>query len=270
MTAGLRFPAPGGRVTQEFGHSTLAVQPSMWRESNNSKAYWQRYPGADVFDANVHAGFDVAGLAAGSPLVAPEAGTVVRSEYDGDNGGGHVVEIEIRPGTRVSHNHCSARLVSAGQKVTKGLKVATIGATGTITMPDGTKVRSAYGVHDHFVLTIRERGSDGVTRTMLYNPRPFLEGGALAGDARIKPLAARIVHVQAGVNIRTSADLDAGSRNIYATSTPIGIYRAGTRIAPLTTDFVYSRDRSTDDGVFAEIIGFGRYLYVFKPLLVEF
>lgn len=267
---GLKFPAPGGRVTQEFGHSTMAVQPSMWRESNNSKAYWLQYPGADVFDENVHAGFDVAGLASGSPLVAVEAGVVVRSLYDGDNGGGHVVEVEIRPGTRYSHNHCSSRLVVAGQRVTKGMRVATIGASGTITMPDGTKVRSAYGVHDHFVLTIREKGSDGVWRTMLYNPRPFLEGGPLAGDARIRPSAAKIVHVQPGVNIRTSADLDVGSRNIYATSTPSGIYRAGKLIAPLSTGFVYSRDRSTDDGVFAEIIGFGRYLYVFKTLLVEF
>src|SRR5262245_5622739 len=111
---GLRSPLPTGRITQEFGISRLSVEPSMWY-SGSRKAYWQAYPGAR-FSTDVHAGVDFGDGKTGSPLIAAESGTVTRSEFDKYNGGGNVVEVEIRPNVRYSYNHCDKRLVKLGDK----------------------------------------------------------------------------------------------------------------------------------------------------------
>lgn len=181
----LRKPLPYGYLTQPFGPSALSVEPSMWYSSTR-RAYWNPYPGSK-FSTNVHAGVDFGGRAEGSPLVAAEKGIVTRSEFDKYNGGGNVVEVEIRPNVRYSYNHCKARLVVVGQKVTRGQKIATVGCTGTI-WTGTTYIRSCYGTHVHVNLTIREKLSDGVTRTMLYDFADFMEGGKLADSSKVKPL----------------------------------------------------------------------------------
>lgn len=260
---GLHWPLTGGSVSQHFGPSTMAIQPSMW-VVRRDYAWWQPIAGG-VFNYNVHAGTDFAGRVAGTPLLALEAGTVVRSTYDGDNGGGHVVEVEIRPGTRYSYNHCQSRLVGVGAKVKKGQAIATVGATGTILQSNGTRVRSAYGVHLHCVLTIVAGGIP-----MLYNAYQFLDGQPRAGDPRIRPLAPtyKIVHIRPGVNIRATPDLDVGAANILYVTRTDGIYtvRTGARAASLSSGFQLRREFTNDDGTWGELFGFNRLVYVMKGL----
>jgi murein DD-endopeptidase MepM/ murein hydrolase activator NlpD len=267
----LASPLPSGVVTQRFGPSTLTVQPSMYHVGT-TKAYWNPFPGA-AFNANVHAGTDFAGAPAGTPLLAMEAGVVVRSTYDGINGGGNVVEVEIRPGVRYSFNHCQSRLVGVGQRVSRGQRIATIGATGTI-LSNGVYYRSAYGVHCHTVLTIQEKGSDGASRTMLYNVQLFMSGGSLAASALVKPLTTTVtttyplVAIRYPVNIRRSPDLDVDSANIGYFSRSDGIFDlAGRkRIDPGRKSFQLRATLSNDDGGWGKLFGFNEYLYVMQGL----
>lgn len=184
---GLRRPIDGGgTLTQGFGPSWISVEPSMWY-TRDRKAYWNAYPGASGFSSNVHAGVDWSANV-GTELLAMEDGTVTAAHYDKWNGGGWVVEVEIRPNTRYSFNHCNELLVNkVGRHVRKGLPLATLGCTGTI-WTGKVFLPSCGGPHVHVNLTIREKGSDGIWRTMLYNVEPFLIGGPRAQDPRIKPL----------------------------------------------------------------------------------
>lgn len=181
----LKRPLAYGTLTQRFGPSALSIEPSMWYSATR-RAYWNPYPGAK-FSTNVHAGVDFAGRPEGSPLLAAERGIVTRSDYDKYNGGGNVVEVEIRPNVRYAYNHCKARLVKVGDRVTRGQKIATLGCTGTIWT--GTQyVPSCYGTHVHVNLTIREKLSDGIVRTMLYDFSDFMEGGSREDSSRVKPI----------------------------------------------------------------------------------
>ncbi len=181
----MALKAPGGHITQGFGPSVLAVEPAAW-VSATRRAYWLAYPGGK-YSKHVHMGVDFGGLAVGRALLAAEAGTVTRSEFDRYNGGGNVVEVEIRPGVRYSYNHCDSRRVRVGAKVTRGQIIATLGCTGTI-WTGTTFIPSCLAPHVHVNLTIRERLSDGITRTMLYDFSDFLPGGKLEDDPRIRPL----------------------------------------------------------------------------------
>lgn len=180
---------PGGYVTQGFGPSALAIEPAAWvsrRDNRTRRAYWQPYPGA-VYERHVHMGVDFGGLGTGRALFAMEAGTVTRSEFDKYNGGGHVVEVEIRPGVRYSFNHCDERRVRLGARVKRGQIIATMGCSGTL-WTGKVFIPSCYGAHNHVNLTIRERLTDGIRRTMLYDVSDFMEGGPLADDPRVLPL----------------------------------------------------------------------------------
>lgn len=181
----LRSPLHGGRITQGFGPSRTALEPQMW-VSATRRGYWQPYPGGK-FCLHCHAGVDFAGVPEGTPLLAMESGKVTASHFDKYNGGGNVVEVEIRPNVRYSFNHCKERLVRVGQRVQRGQHIATIGHTGTLWT--GTVfIPSALGTHCHVNLTIRERLSDGISRTMMYDVSDFMAGGKLADDNRIQPL----------------------------------------------------------------------------------
>jgi murein DD-endopeptidase MepM/ murein hydrolase activator NlpD len=265
----LLIPLTGGTITQKFGPGSMAIQPSMYHVGYDH-AWWQKYPGAS-YHQNVHAGMDYAGKPKGTPLLAMEAGTVVRSTYDSNNGGGHVVEVEIRPGTRYSYNHCNSRLVGVGAKVARGQKIATIGESGTILQPDGTRVKSTYGVHLHLVLAINSKGSDGVTRPLIRNPQHFLPGGKYATNPAIQPLVKpptyKIVKIKPGVNIRSTPDLDVGSTNIAYVSRADGIYALnGTKVGKEGTGFQLRGTVTNDDGTWGKLWGFNRYLYVMQGL----
>lgn len=176
----------GGTLTQHFGPSWISVEPTMWYTADK-KAYWNPYPGAHGLSENVHAGVDWS-APVGTPLRALEDGIVTASYFDKYNGGGWTVEIAIRGNTSYSLNHCDELLVhKVGRHVRKGLTLATLGCTGTI-WTGKVFLPSCGGPHVHVNLIIREKGSDGIWRKMLYNVEPFLIGGPRAQDSRIKPL----------------------------------------------------------------------------------
>lgn len=198
----LAMPLPGGIRTQPFGRSAMSIQPSMWYRGTE-KAWWTNFPGSSGWSPDVHAGVDFAGKPAGSALVAAEAGVVTRAEYDRYNGGGWVIEVEIRPGVRYSYNHCQNLLAWLGARVARGQRIANVGATGTI-LQNGQFIRSTYGVHVHVVMTITERHTDGATRKMLHDFGDFMAGGARASSTLIRPpsTAAQRIYIGAGINIR--------------------------------------------------------------------
>lgn len=181
---------PGGHVTQGFGPSRIALEPRAWisgaGEDKYRKGYWLAYPGARL-NLHVHMGVDFGGMTIGDELLAAEAGIVTRSDFDKYNGGGNVVEVEIRPNVRYSYNHCDKRLVRVGQKVKRGQPLSLMGCSGTI-WTGSTFIPSCIAAHVHVNLTIREKLSDGLTRTMLYDFEDFLPGGYRANDPRIEPL----------------------------------------------------------------------------------
>lgn len=99
-----------------------------------------------------HSGMDMA-APGGSPILAAADGTV---KFAGWNGGyGYCVIIDHGKGIQTLYGHSSKLLVSAGQSVTRGQKIALVGTTGTST-----------GNHLHFEVL-----NNGVAT----NPRPYLQ-----------------------------------------------------------------------------------------------
>ncbi len=79
----------------------------------------------------------------GTPIYASAAGTVILSSNGGWNGGyGNLVIISHNNRTQTVYAHNSRNLVSVGQYVDQGQKIAVMGATG--------KVAGITGVHLHF------------------------------------------------------------------------------------------------------------------------
>lgn len=84
-------------------------------------------------------GIDIA-APIGTPIYASAAGTVIVSASGGWNGGyGNLVIISHANGTQTVYAHASKNLVSIGQRVDQGDKIALMGATG-----------KATGSHIHF------------------------------------------------------------------------------------------------------------------------
>lgn len=251
---------PGSTVTQRFGIAVPAVaksEPAMWYKG--TRAYWVKFAGS-VFCAHFHPGIDES-APIGTPVVARESGIVVLAGYH-NKVSGIVVRVEIRPGvSRYGANHLSKVLVSIGQHVTKGQTIALVGAGGQATTGPST----------HAYVEVYEPGLGWVC----YDPAVFIPGGALQNDPRIQPtvpVPAKIVRVKgAGINIRNSPDLDQGTINIFGTSRADGIYsRAGVRVGPLNYGFVYLGDVASiggDDGIWVKVTGFGKTLYISKPLV---
>jgi biotin carboxyl carrier protein len=79
-----------------------------------------------------HEGIDVS-APQGSPIEAPANGTVIRAGWE--NGYGNVIEINHGYGIVTRFAHASKLLVNRGQQVTRGERVALVGATGLATGP---------------------------------------------------------------------------------------------------------------------------------------
>lgn len=104
--------------------------------------YGRMHYGVDIFDNR------------GTKLIASESGTV--TSYTGAHSGyGLIVEIKHSDGYTTRYAHCNEILVKAGDKVSKGDVIATMGATGV----------EVSGPHVHF-----EIRCDGVP----YNPEFYL------------------------------------------------------------------------------------------------
>ncbi len=99
-----------------------------------------------------HSGMDIA-APGGSPILAAADGTV---RFAGWNGGyGYCVIIDHGSGIQTLYGHSSKLLVSAGQSVSRGQKIALVGTTGTST-----------GNHLHFEVLNNGQATD---------PRPYLQ-----------------------------------------------------------------------------------------------
>lgn len=103
-------PISGGRLTSSFGRRKAPTK------------------GASTY----HKGIDWA-VPTGTSVVASSGGTVVTAGWT--SGGGYSVYIRHGNGTETRYKHLSKILVSVGQKVSQGQKIARSGNTGVSTGP---------------------------------------------------------------------------------------------------------------------------------------
>ena len=221
-------PLPTSHISQAFGPpaaSVASMEPAMYAIAD--KAYWAGpgpFPGSRYY-AHFHPAVDRA-VASGTPIVASESGTVTEISTDATNG--NKIEVEIQPGVRYGHNHMSRFVtgMKVGSVVRRGGVIGYVGATG-----------AATGPHSHYYVSIREKGSDGVTRTMLYNPLLFEAGGKYATDARIQSLIGEVMPkiitvlensqaiVPAGIPLFEDADFKAPRSSLSAERKMAAPYR---------------------------------------------
>jgi hypothetical protein len=266
----LAYPSTGTSETQQFGPVASGTpgyqyQPGMYAYGK-TVAYYQPYKGW-AFYAHYHNGLDISG-ASGTYLKAMETGRVTFAGWR-NNGGGYVVEVEIRPGTKYTFNHCSSILVKVGQIVTKGQNIARMGKSGNTT-----------GIHCHTSLDILETGADGIRRWLMWNPKLWMSGGAYANDARIKPAYTPTTRVQRvtiptnGVNVRTSTRLVSSSLYAHTVSGVIRRYSDNASLGSTASKLLFYRyvqgDQYNLGGVvgnlYAEIYLGGGHRFVAKPL----
>jgi murein DD-endopeptidase MepM/ murein hydrolase activator NlpD len=171
----LENPVPSSRLSQRFGPSSLGVEPAMY--ATVEKCFWANpgpFPGSKYY-AHFHPALDRA-AASGTPIYAGAAGKVSVAGW-WDDTSGYKVEIWINGTTAFGHNHMKSVAVRVGQVVKRGQILGTVGATGVTT-----------GAHTHYYVSVRERASDGVERTMLYDPLLFEKGGKYANDPRAQSI----------------------------------------------------------------------------------
>ena len=103
----------------------------------------------------LHRGIDIA-MPEGTEILAGIDGVVTTAAYD--SGFGNYVVIESADGIELKYAHCHTLLVSAGQTVTKGDVIATVGTTGSSTgnhlhmeiLKDGVYLNPIYFVEAFF------------------------------------------------------------------------------------------------------------------------
>ena len=79
-----------------------------------------------------HKGVDI-GAAKGTPIMAAASGTVTTAQYGYGGGYGNYVIISHGNGIQTLYGHCTTLNVSAGQSVSQGQQIATVGSTGAST-----------------------------------------------------------------------------------------------------------------------------------------
>jgi len=94
-------------------------------------------------DRRLHTGIDF-GAPAGTPICATGDGTVEAVGWSG--GYGNRVIIDHGFGYKTLYGHCKTMLVSVGQKVKRGDKIATVGMTG-----------DATGNHVHYEVRLKDK-----------------------------------------------------------------------------------------------------------------
>lgn len=82
--------------------------------------------------SRLHAGVDF-GAPSGSPIVAAQTGVVIAAQRM--RGYGNVVIIDHGGGLSTTYAHCSRFFVGKGAKVSRGQRIASVGATGLATGP---------------------------------------------------------------------------------------------------------------------------------------
>lgn len=102
--------------------------------------------------SSAHTGLDIS-AAQGTPIKAAASGTVVSSGRD-SHGYGNMVVISHGNGVQTYYAHCYTLNVTAGQQVSQGQTIATVGSTGNSTGP-------------HLHLEVRVNG-------VAYNPQRYV------------------------------------------------------------------------------------------------
>jgi murein DD-endopeptidase MepM/ murein hydrolase activator NlpD len=156
------FAAP---CSQKFLAETSA-EPVGWSrkyDGVHTKAFASHFPLA-IRHEHLHLGIDLY-APSGTPILASESGIV---SYAGVIANGdHIIRVRIAGRlTYYAHGHCSQLLVKTGAKVTRGQPIALVGHTG-----------NATGPHSHFEVQRAEKGSDGISRRIRYNPARFFPAG---------------------------------------------------------------------------------------------
>ena len=82
--------------------------------------------------AEFHKGVDLA-AATGAPILATKAGTVLTAGWS--DSFGNWIHLDHGNGITSRYGHANSLLVSAGQTVSAGQKIATVGSTGWSTGP---------------------------------------------------------------------------------------------------------------------------------------
>jgi murein DD-endopeptidase MepM/ murein hydrolase activator NlpD len=132
--------------------SNPAFLPTMWAHLGkiNNEFGFRRNPfGGRSYE--FHAGMDIDGER-GDLVVAPAAGTVIEAGYKG--GYGNLIEIDHGNGLTTRYGHLSKIEIQAGDTVTRGQLIGSVGSTGRSTGP-----------HLHYELRLNEKP---------INPRHFL------------------------------------------------------------------------------------------------
>jgi murein DD-endopeptidase MepM/ murein hydrolase activator NlpD len=111
----------------------LAAMPSIMPTQGWLSSAFSRMRAHPVLHiSRPHEGIDVS-APEGSPIEAPANGTVIRAGWEA--GYGNVVELNHGYGIVTRFAHASKLLVSRGQRVTRGERVALVGSTGLATGP---------------------------------------------------------------------------------------------------------------------------------------
>ena len=87
---------------------------------------------------SIHEGIDITGTGYGSPIYAARAGYVTESYWQ--RTGGNVIILDHQNGYFTMYAHLSARLVEQGQYVSAGMRIGSMGCSGTM----------CTGTHLHF------------------------------------------------------------------------------------------------------------------------
>lgn len=159
-TTGWLLPVQGGVITQGYGpeHTDPSVR--------------------DRYVKGYHTGVDIAGVAEGTAVIAPQDATVVLA---GPNGGyGQCVVLDCGNSITALFGHLSRLSVDSGQQVVTGQELGGIGTTGNST-----------GVHLHYEW--RRNGDD-------IDPTPFL--------VRATPPTGLRATVVEGLNLREGPNKD--------------------------------------------------------------
>jgi murein DD-endopeptidase MepM/ murein hydrolase activator NlpD len=94
---------------------------------------WPVHGTITTYYSSAHLAIDIA-TAAGTTVVASDAGTVIWAGWR-NNGGGLVVEIDHGNGMHTVYNHLGSIWVNPGQVVARGEGIAAVGCTGMCTGP---------------------------------------------------------------------------------------------------------------------------------------
>lgn len=120
------------KTRQESGETIPHVWPVRFSDSGYvSSEFGPRLDPLTGEYTQFHGGVDLADKA-GTKIHASAAGTVVEAE-EHDGGYGLTILIDHGNGYQSRYSHCSGLLVQAGDEVSQGQVIATMGATGRVT-----------------------------------------------------------------------------------------------------------------------------------------